>query len=55
MSEVTAAIAQLQSSLEVVRNNEPIWREEGNESQADLCRRNGESYEAAIEVLSASS
>jgi hypothetical protein len=53
MSDVSAAIAQLQVSLDNVRHNEPIWRAEGNKAQADLCRENGDSYEAAIAALSA--
>ena len=53
MSDFSAAIAQLAVSLSNARNNESIWRAEGDEAQADLSREHGDSYEAAIAALSA--
>ena len=50
---MTAAIEQLQISLDVLTTNEPINRKEGNTEQADLEARNAAEIRQAIAVLSA--
>jgi len=48
------AINELQIKLETYETNEPIWRAEGNEAQANLCKESAESIRKAIRVLEAS-
>lgn len=45
------AIVELELAVFNATNNEPIWRAEGNEAQADSCREHAESCQAAIEQL----
>lgn len=45
------AISQLKNSLDVVTNNEPINRKEGDTQQANLEKTNARSFRAAIQHL----
>jgi hypothetical protein len=47
-----AAIAELTVRLEILENNEPINRAEGNTAQADLEHETAISFRKAIEALS---
>lgn len=49
--DYSAAIDQLEISLEFIETNEPINRHEGNVEQADLERDNAISFRAAIAKL----
>lgn len=46
-----AAITQLEISLQVLENNEPINRAAGNIEQADLEARNATEYRQALSIL----
>ena len=52
MEDYSSAIAVLEVALANVVNNEPIWRAEGNEAEADLCAVNAVKFRSAIEKLS---
>lgn len=45
------AIGELKRSMDVLLNNEPINRREGNVRQANLERNNAQSFRQAISVL----
>lgn len=45
------AIQQLQISLATALNNEPLWRDEGNIDQADLCLRQIIDFRKALNIL----
>lgn len=49
--DVGAAITTLGIALDIVRNNEPISRAEGNTEQADLQAEHGRQFEEAIRIL----
>jgi hypothetical protein len=46
-----AAISTLEIALDILKNNEPINRAEGNVEQADLEARNAAEIEVALVVL----
>ena len=46
-----SAIVALENSLRVAKNNEPIWRAEGNIDQADLCLKQAADFQKALDVL----
>lgn len=45
------AIAQLENSLEVMKTNEPINRKMGKVLQAELEKKNANSFEGALKLL----
>jgi len=45
------AIVALENNLHMAKNNEPIWRSEGNIEQADSCLQSAADFEKALEVL----
>lgn len=51
MQDLQPAITALEIALGVVETNAPINESEGKQEQAELERRNAESYRAAIERL----
>lgn len=48
---MNAAIATLQIALDVLENNEPINRREGNIDQANLQLKNAAEIRTALEIL----
>ena len=50
-TKVTAAIVVLEQHLEMIENNEPINRKEGNIEQADLEAANAVEIRMALSVL----
>jgi hypothetical protein len=49
--DVEAAVAALQTTLDVLKTNEPINRQEGDIEQADLEAKNAQQIENAIDAL----